>query len=149
MLYLAIPVLGLSCSSDDNEIIENDLTGRALVYDLVSASDENVSGFISFEERIDSSLTVTVEIDVTGEPNLHPVHIHYGNYSDDAEMAAMLNPVDGGTGKSQSEIDRLSNGSVFNFDVLKDFDGHVKVHGDDGPNKDLILAYGLIGRNAQ
>jgi hypothetical protein len=147
--YLIITVLSLSCSGDDDVIVEDDLTGRAVVYNLISASEDNVSGFISFEERTDSGLVVTIEIDVTGESNLHPVHIHYGNYSEDAEMAAMLSPVDGGTGKSHSEIDRLSDGSVFNFDVLKDFDGHVKIHGDDGPNKDLILAYGIIGRNAQ
>lgn len=143
-------ILFISCfvaCNDDDSALENDLTGRVLVYDLLSGSDYNVDGTISFEEKKEGGLRATISIGATGESILHPAHIHYGAYAKDAEMATMLKPVDGQTGKSITDIDMLADGTRFDFEILKEFDGHVKIHGDDGPNKDLILAYGNIGKN--
>ena len=126
---------------------DKDTTGRILIYDLASGSDYDVDGTITFEEKKDGSLRATIKIGATGESILHPAHLHYGSYTKDAEMAAMFHPVNGQTGESVTEMDELADGTVFDFDTLNDFDGHVKIHGDDGPNKDLILAYGNIGKN--
>lgn len=147
ILALLLFIGSIVACNDDDRALETDLTGRKLVYNLVSGSDYNVDGSISFEEKKDGGLRASISIGATGESAFHPAHIHYGPYAKDAEMATMLNPVDGETGKSTTDIDMLADGSRFDFEALKEFDGHVKIHGDDGPNKDLILAYGNIGKN--
>lgn len=147
LFILAFSSILTACNDDDEALLDKDLTGKALIFDLVSGSDYNVDGTIAFEEKQDGSLRATIKIGATGERQLHPAHLHYGSYAKDAEMAGMLNPVSGETGESVTEPVKLADGSLLGFDALKDFDGHVKVHGDDGPNKDLILAYGNIGKN--
>lgn len=148
LLYFLLLLLGtVACSSDDEPNMDDEFTGRVLIYDLVSGSDYDVDGTISFEEKKDGSLRASIKIGATGESILHPAHLHYGSFTKDAEMAAMFNPVNGETGESVTEIAELADGTLFSFDILKEFDGHVKIHGDDGPNKDVILAYGNIGKN--
>lgn len=147
ILILAFSCLLTACNDDDEALVDEDLTGKVLIYDLMSGSDYNVDGTISFEEKQDGSLRATIKIGATGEPVLHPAHLHYGSYAKDAEMAGMLAPVNGETGEGITEIVKLADGSILGFDALKDFDGHVKIHGDDGRNKDIILAYGNIGKN--
>lgn len=133
------------CSSDDNG--NNELTGRALVYPLASGSDYNTSGTVTFQEKKDGNLRVVVEIGPTGLEVHHPVHLHYGAYEKDAPMAALLQPAYGMTGKSTTDNIVLADYTLLTYDDLKNFDGHVKVHGDDDANKDLILACGNIGTN--
>lgn len=145
-LFLFLVVFASSCKDDERS--EDEYTGRVLVYPLLPGSDYNTSGTVTFREMQDSSIQVAIVILPTGADVLHPAHLHYGPYQKDAEMAAMLSPVDGKTGKSTTNIKRLADGTLFTFPVLKNFDGHVKVHGDDGANKDVILAYGNIGANA-
>ena len=147
LFFLTFTCILSACNDDDEALVDEDLTGKVLIYDLVSGSDYNVDGTITFEEKQDGSLKATIKIGATGEPLLHPAHLHYGSYAKDAEMAGMLGPVNGETGEGITEIVKLADGSTLGFDALKDFDGHVKIHGDDGPNKDVILAYGNIGKN--
>lgn len=139
--------LAMGCSSDDNENNGDSLTGRALVYPLASGSEYNTSGTVTFEEKKDGGVRATVEMRLTNLKVYHPVHLHYEPFQQDAPMAALLQPVYGMTGKSITDNIILADYTPLTFDLLKDFDGHVKVHGDDDANKDLILAYGNIGAN--
>lgn len=151
-LFFLIPILTVmffGCNNDDDEGALHELTGRKIAYQLTSGQDYNIDGTIIFLEKADSSLRVVIDMTPTQEAVFHPAHIHFGPYAPDAAMAAMLMPVNGESGKSTTEVVTLVDGSIFTFEALQDFEGHIKIHGDDGPNKDLILAFTHIGRLAE
>lgn len=136
------------CKNDDENEQPNDFTGRSIEYPLLPGSEYKTSGTITFHERMDKSLQAVIEIGASGmEGYHHPAHLHYGVFEMEAPMAAMLHPVNGMTGKGITEKVVLKDDTILTFEELLTFDGHIKVHGDDGPNKDLILAYANIGIN--
>lgn len=147
ILSLMITTFVFGCKNDDEHDQGNDFTGRSLEYRLLSGSEYNTSGKITFQERKDKSLRAVITIGPSGMEGYHPAHLHYGEFEMDADMAAMLHPVDGMTGEGITERVILENDTILTFEDLQTFDGHVKVHGDDGANKGLILAYGNIGKN--
>src|SRR5690606_2199128 len=116
LVLLFVAAIFAGCNNDDDALIDSELTGRALVYDLVSGSDYNVDGTISFEEKKDGSLRVTIKIGATGETEMHPAHLHYGSFAPDAEMATMFTPVNGETGESITEFSALADGTAFNYE---------------------------------
>lgn len=76
----------------------------------------------------------------------HPAHLHYGDISTpEAEVARLLTPVSGETGESTTEFNMLVDESSFSYEVIEQFDGHIKVHLDGDANKSTILASGNIG----
>jgi hypothetical protein len=77
----------------------------------------------------------------------HPVHLHAGDISlADADVMALLNPVDGKTGKSTTNISMLADESIITYNELKKFAGCIKIHlAASGPERDIILAAGNIG----
>lgn len=150
-LYLILIVLSIAfvsaCDKDDDHGDSGDLTGRSLEYPLLAGSEYNTSGTITFQEKKDKTLRAVIKIGPSGMKVYHPVHLHYGEFEMDAPMASMLHPVDGMTGEGITEQVILEDDTPLTFEELQQFDGHVKVHGDDEANKDLILAYGNIGAN--
>ena len=88
-------------------------------------------------------------MDPTGSGGFHPAHLHYGTFDNpDAEMAAMLNPVDATTGESSTTIYKLLDETKVTYMDLVEFDGSIKIHLDDGPNKKVVIAAANIGLNA-
>ena len=148
-LILVLSIVFGSCNNDDDQGELNGLTGRELTYQLTSGEDYIINGKITFQEKTDHSLKATITMTPTQEAVFHPAHIHVGPYATDAAMAVMLMPVIGETGKSTTESVIFVDGSIFTFEALQNFEGHVKIHGDDGPNKDLILAFTHIGSLAE
>lgn len=151
ILYRALSMLSIAvafgCANDDDSKQDNVLTGRSIEYPLTAGSEYSTSGTITFQEKKDRSLRAVIKIGPSGMEVYHPAHLHYGVFEMDALMAAMLHPVDGKTGEGITERVILEDDTVLTFEALQTFDGHIKVHGDDGPNRDLILAYGNIGKN--
>lgn len=146
ILSLVMLTFSFGCENDDEP--DNDFTGRSIEYPLLAGAEYNTSGKITFQERKDKSLRAVIKIEPSGMDGYHhPAHLHYGVFDMDAPMAAMLYPIDGMTGKGITESVILEDDTILTFEALQTFDGHIKVHGDDGPNKDLILAYGNIGKN--
>ena len=144
ILFLFLIAFVCGCSDDEDNDPE-ELTGRKIVYPLTSGSTYDLEGEIQFLEKNDGSLRVIITMTPTELAVHHPAHLHYGPYATGAEMAAMLMPVDGTTGKSTTELSHLADGSIFRFDDLLKFNGHLKIHGDEGANKDLILAFAQLG----
>lgn len=143
-----ILVFAIGCKNDDENEQTKDFTGRSIEYPLLQGSEYKTSGTITFLERRDKSLQAIIKIGPSGmEGYHHPAHLHYGAFEMEAPMAAMLYPVDGMTGEGITEKVILEDDTILTFEELLIFDGHIKVHGDDGPNKDLILAYANIGKN--
>jgi len=143
-------VFVLFISSCEQE--EEGFRGRELSYPLSSANPDYLyEGNALFKELETGAVEITVQL--VGERGdaayFFPAHLHYGEYDmPDAPMAAMLNPVDIRSLKSVTIVDKLSSGEAFNFESLENFHGHVKVHlADDGPDYQVILVAGNIGKN--
>ena len=139
--------LGLE-ACDTTDSVDRVFTGKEQSYRLVSASDYNIQGMATFQEKADGELQLTLQLENTVSGGLHPAHMHYGTVDvPDSEMALMLTPVEGATGTSVTTFSSLLDGSPFTFADLLDFDGSVKVHLDDGANSKVVLCGANIGRN--
>jgi hypothetical protein len=138
-----------SCSNEPAIDKPTDFTGREITYPLASGSQFNITGYVDFKERKDGYTTINIELSgMEGTNGLKfPVHLHYGNIgTNNAEVAALLNPVDGNTWKSSTVLKMLSNESPITYADLLQFDASIKIHfAATGINKDIILSAGNIG----
>jgi hypothetical protein len=77
----------------------------------------------------------------------HPVHLHLGNISEPgADVVALLNPVLGSTGQSETLLKQLSDETQITYRQLVDLNACIKVHlAASGPDRDIVLAGGNIG----
>lgn len=132
---------------EDAEKIDGDYTGKEITYQLFSSTDYGNDGNITFKEKKDGSLQIDISLVNTQEGGVHPAHLHHGPLSDDNPLAAMLEPVLGETGKSQTILSELGDGIKFTYEDLLQFDGSVKVHLDNGQFKHIVIAGGNIGIN--
>ncbi|MEM7107819.1 MAG: hypothetical protein AAF519_06310 [Bacteroidota bacterium] len=145
---IGLLILLVSCSTDDEKAI-GEFTGNELVYNLSQSSDFPISGTVSFLERTDKAVQVEVALEGTEGDIFHPVHLHFGDLSvPDADIAVLLNDLQGSEGTSITLVTNLSDDTPFTFDSVDKFNGSVKVHlGADGPDRDVILASGNVGMN--
>lgn len=148
--HLLVFMLGffLLTSCKDDEGNPADLTSKSVTYSLFTgSSDWGYEGDVTFAERRDGFTLITFSLTGPSGAALFPAHLHYGPYNVEADMAAMLSPIDAATGKSETLVKQLANGEEITYNELINFDGHIKVHLGDGDNKSVILAYGNIGSN--
>lgn len=136
-------------SDDDYTATPDELTGNQVVYNLYSASNFDISGFITFKEKIDGSLAVEVQLSNTNGEIFHPVHLHAKGVEEDGPLISVLNPVLGKTGESNSDLKSLmiSETEPFTYKDLLELDGSVRIHLDGGPGQDIVIAAANIGRN--
>jgi len=128
-------------------------TGNQAIYGLVAPTNSsyNVSGTAAFKERKDGSTTILVQLTgsaLSGTAQL-PVHLHLGDVSaNGAAIAALLNPVAGGTGTSETIISQLADGTKVGYKDLLKLSAYINVHAaTSGPESAVILAAGNIGIN--
>lgn len=131
----------------DTESVDSEFTGNETVYALQQASDYAISGDVTFKERKDGTALVEVVLSGTEGSVEHPVHLHLGDLATpDAEVAALLNPVVGLTGKSETVVSRLSDETAITYRQLIDLNACIKIHlAASGADRDIILAAGNIG----
>lgn len=143
-IFLSVLLFGLlSCDENEEPLV---YTNNQQVFELIQSSQFPISGTATFLERRDGFVEIRIELNGTEGNIEHPAHLHYGDVSNpDAEVAAVLEPVLGSTGQSITLVNKLSNENILTYQKLTDFDGHIKVHQDSGPNKNTILAAGNIG----
>lgn len=147
---LIFSVIALVClsSCQDDETDPAGLTGRSVAYPLFTGAAEwGYEGEAIFAERNDGFTLLTIKLDGPLGTAKFPAHLHQGPYNLEADMAAMLMPVDAATGESKTVLKQLASGEDITYEELIDFDGHIKVHLGDGDDKAVILAYGNIGSN--
>lgn len=146
MTLLMIAVSGIyfsACDDDDGP----SLSGENEVYTLNSVSNPGISGTVTFAKRSDNKTVITIQLSGTQSGNSHPAHIHFDNAATTGGIAIDLEPINGGTGKSETVIDKLNDGSTISYESLIDFDGYVNVHSSTTDLATLI-AQGDIGENA-
>lgn len=141
----------LACQENESET--NDLTGNEVVYALSPGSVYTTPGTVTFKERKDGTTLIVLNLQGTEGNAKHPVHLHLGNISaPDADITALLNPITGKTGKtgkSETLLTQLADETSITYEQLIKLNACIKVHlAEAGPDKDIILAGGNIGKAA-
>ena len=146
-IALALFVGAAVTACQENENISVDTTGNEMVYPLQQASDYAINGTVRVREKCDGSSIVTVSLTGTEGDIEHPVHLHLGNISEPgADVVALLNPVLGSTGQSETLLKQLSDETQITYRQLIDLNACIKVHlAASGPDRDIVLAGGNIG----
>lgn len=123
-----------------------DVSGRNFAYELESVSDHRINGLIKIRERNDGSTQLELLLNGIDDDGIYPAYIHFDNALEGGGIAITLEPVDGQSGNSVTEIGMLDSGTIITFDELKDFDGHLNIQLDD--DQGGVAAQADIGRNA-
>lgn len=135
----------VACQEQD--AADSKFTGNETVYSLQQASDYSVSGTVTIKEKNDGSAWIEVSLSGTEGAIEHPVHLHRGDITKpDAEVAALLTPVVGMVGISDTDLNQLADETTINYRELLNLNACIKVHlAASGPDRDIILAAGNIG----
>lgn len=151
-LILGVMTMGmlLSACRESEQAVNSDLTGNQTVYSLQAGSTYNISGTVTFKEKKDGTALIDLALTGTEGTAEFPVHLHMGNIAaPDAAVAALLNPVQGKSGASETNLLQLADESKVTYAQLLQLSACVKVHlGATGPDRDIILAAGNIGQAA-
>lgn len=141
---LGIFLLVIACQETEQV---SEFTGNETTYALQKGSSYDVSGILTLKERKDGKTTILVELSGTDGVARYPVHLHLGDLSfTGADIAALLSPVVGTSGKSETLIDKLADETTITYAELIKLNACVKVHlSDTGVERNVILAAGNIG----
>lgn len=148
-IFPVVFVLAIAFACQENSPVETEFTGNQVTYALLPGSSYPVSGSVIVKEKVDGFSLIRIELTGTEGDIEHPVHLHVGSIgTPDAAILALLNPVPGRTGISETEFSRLSDETTVTYQEFIHLDGSIKVHlAASGPDKDIILAAGNIGSN--
>lgn len=137
-------IIAAGCQKSD---VVSEFTGNQTTYDLQQGSQYAVSGTVIFKERKDGRITAVIQLTGTEGDIKHPVHLHLGDISKPgADVALLMSPVQGKTGRSETTFNALTDESVIDYQKLTALPACIKIHlGDTGPARDIILAAGNIG----
>lgn len=138
-------ILFTGCDSDEDDPGPQ-LTGNSKEYMLRSVSNPAISGTVTFAERDDDMVVITIELNGTAAGNSHPAHIHANSAAEGGSIVLDLENVDGGSGMSETVVDALNDGTAITYNDLLNFDGYVNVHLSSNELATLI-AQGDIGSN--
>jgi hypothetical protein len=141
-MLFSVTSLTLSSCSDDGP----SLTGDSQTFVLNSVSNPNIAGTVTFAERDDSKTLITVQM-IGTQPNAkHPAHIHANTAAEGGGIVLDLTDVNGSTGKSETVVGALNDGTVISYDDLINFDGYVNVHAS-ATDLGTLVGQGDIGQN--
>jgi hypothetical protein len=145
LILMATMLSFMACQ--DNESAKSEFTGNETTYALQTGSSFNISGTVTFKEKVGGSTLALVNLTGTEGTLEHPVHLHLGELATvGADVAALLNPVVGKTGISETTITKLADESTITYSQIIALQACVKVHlAAAGPDRDIILAAGNIG----
>lgn len=140
--------LGLgACSEQEPDLY----TGQQLEFDLFKSSDFDYNGTLTVKELRDGKLEFDIQLEGAKSSTAYdfPAHLHFGGYDQaDAPIAFLLNPVSSKDLESHTVLGSLSDGTSLDFEQMKTFDGHVKIHlASEGPDYAVILVAGNLGSN--
>lgn len=144
---LIISIIIVSSCQDQEQADNGQFTGNQVTYTLMPGDEWDFSGEVAFKELKDSTTEIEIQLQNTVGSKMFPAHLHYNSYNIKADLAALLNPVNASSGKSITHLEYIGDHQKIFYKDLINFDGHIKVHLDDGINKDVILSYGNIGKN--
>jgi len=148
MTVLASLIFFTSCDKNDEDPGPDPPmeTGNQKSFNIYLTSTQGPGGAITFVELDDG--TTKIEISLTGVTGAedHPVHIHDNSGAKGGGIALSLENVDGSTGKSETIVSVLDDGTPVSYNDLINFDGHLNVHMSES-DLATIIAQGDIGPN--
>jgi hypothetical protein len=130
------------------DIGQNALTGENVEYVLNPVTNPDISGTVTFAERMNGMTLITIELTGTTDGGDHPSHIHNNSAAQGGGIAIDLKNVNGATGKSATSVVQMNNGTAITYAELIDFNGYVNVHLSSS-NLATLIAQGDIGANAE
>ena len=142
--YIIITILAMGCQKSE---VVSEFTGNETTYSLQPGAQFATSGTVTFKERKDGKIDAFIQISGTAGDAKYPVHLHLGDISKPgADIALLMTPVAGKTGKSETIFTKLSDESSIDYQRLIQLQACVKIHlGDAGADRDVVLAAGNIG----
>ena len=145
-LLLSLILFGVlfNCESDENTDILNQRDTK--VYDLGSVSDPAITGFATFIENTNGTVTIELELSNTIEGEMHPAHLHFNTAAETGAIALTLGTVSGISGKSTVTVSALDDGTPIDYNTLRNFDGYINVHQSES-DLNTLVAQGDIGQN--
>ncbi len=137
-------IVAVSCQKSE---VVSEFTGNETTYALQQSSQFSVSGTVLFQERKDGKIAASIQLKGTDGTVKYPVHLHLGDITKTgADVALLMNPVEGASGKSETTFNQLADESTITYQQLVKLDACVKIHlGDTGAARDVVLAAGNIG----
>lgn len=146
-------LFSVGCSKDDYNSPQPpkddsiaQLVGEPKKFVLFSKSNPAISGTVTFQKRSDAATVITLQLVGTTAGQSHPAHIHATTAAEGGAILLDLSPVIGATGKSETIVSKLNDGSVITFEQLLTIDGYVNVHLSANELSTLV-AQGDVGSN--
>lgn len=141
-LIAAVLFLGACDDDDDGQpgVTEKSFTLNAL-------DNSGVSGNVTFRKIDATSTLVIIQLTGTKAGDSHPAHIHAGNAATGGSIVVDFNAVDGASGRSETTVTKLKDGTAINYEGLIAYNGHVNVHKSVAEIA-IMIAQGNIGSNA-
>lgn len=136
----------LSTLVAQGDIGQNELTGTTKSYTLESKDVDGISGVAEFAERENGTTLVTLSLTGTPDGGSHPSHIHENDAATGGNIVSGLNPVNGTTGISKTQVSTLVNGDAVSYSDFLTINAYINVHLSDD-NLGTIVAQGNIGAN--
>lgn len=130
----------------EGDIGRNELTNISRTYPLAAVSNPAISGSAVFTKRVSGETLVRISLTGTTAGGTHPSHIHVNSVAQGGGIAIDLTAVNGTTGKSETHISKLNNGTAITYDELLTFNGYINVH-LSSTSLATIIAQGNIGSN--
>lgn len=143
---LASALIYLSGCNDDDDEPQPQLTGDSKTFVLAPVSPSATSGTVTFAERDDDKVLVTIQLTGTQSGNTHPAHIHANSAAETGAIILDLTAVNGADGKSETVVNALNDGTVVTYEDLLALDGYVNVHASES-DLGTLIAQGDIGVN--
>ena len=141
---LALTIVFFAGCDDDDPGPQ--LTGNSETYTLSPMSNPTVSGTVTFAERDDDQVVITIALTGTSAGSMHPAHIHANSAAEGGGIVLDLADVDGATGKSETVVKALNDGTAISYEDLVDFNGYVNVHLSSS-DLGTLIAQADIGQN--
>lgn len=126
------------------DIGQNELTGKKVSYVLAQKDVAGINGTVEFAERVNQTTLVTIKLVGTPAGGSHPAHIHENNVATSGNIIAGLNPVNGDTGISKTQVASLVGGAAVTYTQFLTLSAYVNVH-LSGADLTTIVAQGNIG----
>jgi hypothetical protein len=142
---IGVVVLVLLCMVACNEELPN-ISGKNRLYELSALNGQRIFGQVIIRERNDGTTQLEITLEGLAPQAQLPAYIHFNTALEGGGIAITLEPVDGNSGTSVTEITQLDTGTPITYDELLEFDGHLNIQLDD--SQGTLVSQGDIGANA-